>query len=187
MYKRFLFIFIILISTSKIFAECADWKTSWWCDVKYGLTMATGDEGKNGIMLSGLAYHLSVSPHVLSGFWQDGAGMLNEFAYGAGYTRSYYNPNYNSEYSIFFLVFSDSYWQPETHVGYMYQQFLNINNSGDWKWGYGYMLGVMNKVAYGGPLILPAAGLVTSVKYKNTSLMLTYALQLLLTLKIDFD
>ncbi len=187
MFKHFLFIFILFITGTKAFAECADWKTQWWCDIKYGLTMATGDQGKNGLILSGLAYHLSVSPHMPTGHWEDGAGMLNEFSYGAGYSRSYYNPEFNSEYSIFFLVFSDSYWQPETHVGYIYQKYLNMSDSGNWKWGYGYMLGVMSKPAYGGPLILPAAGLTTSIKYKDTSIMLTYALQLMLNMKIDFD
>lgn len=91
--------------------NCDGW--GWWCDIKFGLKKAESN-GRNGMLLSGYAYHLPIHDPMNP---RDG---FNELAFGAGYTRSFYNPDYNSEYSLFVLMFKDSFAQPQIQAGYLY-------------------------------------------------------------------
>ena len=155
-------------------AKCKVWE--WMCDIGYGIKMAES-EGLNGVMISGYAYHLTGPTHWPTGY----ANGANELVLGAGYSRSYYNHKYNSEYSLFILGFADSFWKPELHVGYTYQKYFHFGET-NWKWGIGYSPFVFVKpsLTSDAPLPLPGAGISTSVQYKHFTLMLTYANQLYL-------
>ena len=161
-------------------ASCHAW--GWMCDIGYGLKMAES-QGLNGVMISGYAYHLSTPLHWPTGY----SSGVNELALGAGYSRTYYNPKYNSEYSLIILGFADSFWKPEIHIGYTYQKYFNFGES-NWKWGIGYapFIFIKPSLTADAPIPLPGAGISTSIQYKHFTLMLTYANQLYLNARIDF-
>ena len=160
------------------------------CDVSFGLKMAES-EGVNGIMLSGYAYHLRFNNvpsslfHVPTG--EDGTD--NEFAYGLGYSRSFYNPDYNSEYSLVLLGFQDSYSQPEFQGGFYYQKFIDLTDSGMYKFGFGYSAFLWTKPAYWGelPLILPGASPIISLKAHDLTFLLTWVGENVLYLSMQVD
>lgn len=162
---------------------CDSW--SLWCDIKFGLKMAESS-GVNGLMVNGYAYHLTVGPHWPTGY--DQAGGVNEIALGAGYTRTFYNPQYDSEYSLYAMGFMDSFYKPEFHIGYTYEKYFNMTDSGNLKWGIGYTPFVFIKPALtnDAPIPLPGAGILTSIKYYNVNVMLIYANELFLNARIDF-
>lgn len=162
---------------------CNSW--GWWCDIKFGLKNAESS-GVNGVMINGYAYHLTVNTHLPTGYSSD--GNVNELALGAGYTRTYYNPQYNSEYSLYAMGFMDSYYKPEIHIGYIYQHYFDLTDSGHLKWGLGYSPFVFIKpsLTNDAPLPIPAAGVLTSLKYYNVDVMLTYANVLFLNARVDF-
>jgi hypothetical protein len=164
-------------------ARCTSYE--WWCDIRYGISMAESS-GTNGIMINGYAYHLSIPAHWPTAYSDD--GNVNELAPGLGYTRSYYNPKYNSEYILFAMAFADSFYKPEVHVGYIYQKYFNLTNSGNFKWGIGYSPFIFVKPTYtaNAPIPIPGAGITTSIRYGKASIILTYAINLLLNMKIDF-
>lgn len=152
------------------------------CDVSFGLKMAES-EGVNGIILSGYAYHLPPNNgwHVPNG---KDLGGSNELAYGVGYSRSFYNPNYNSEYSLFLLGFEDSYSQPQFQGGFYYQKFINITNSGSDKFGYGYMAAIWSKPGFTGglpmPFYVPLVAPMATLKLHDVLISLTCAYVVLL-------
>jgi len=176
-------LFFLLIFFNRIsYAECNSW--GWVCDIGYGIKMAES-QWTNGLLVSGYAYHLSTSIHWPNGY-VDGT---NELALGAGYSRSYYNPEYKSEYSLFILGFADSFYKPEIHAGYTYQKYFDINDPGTWKWGIGYTPFIFVKPSLTGdaPLPLPGCGITTSLRYKNALLMVTYANQIFVNARIDLN
>ncbi|MBP9742089.1 MAG: hypothetical protein KBD37_01890 [Burkholderiales bacterium] len=163
---------------------CDSW-SSWWCDIKFGIKMAESS-GVNGILISGYAYHTSVGLHFPVGHNEE--GPVNEITAGAGYTRTFFNPQYNSEYALYASGFMDSYYKIQLQVGYAYQQYFNLTNSGNLKWGLGYTPFIFIKPAYtnDAPVPLPGVGLVTSLKYNNVDLILTYVDLIFLSARIDF-
>lgn len=159
--------------------RCSEW--GWWCDIKFGLANAESN-GTNGLLLSGYTYHFPLHNPM------EPADGHNELALGAGYTRSFYNPDYNSEYSLYVLGFKDTYSQPQIQAGYFYQNYLNMNTSGSMKFGFGYSAFLWVKPAFSGELPIPYPGLswMISLKYKNVGLLLTGIDVPLLAAKIDF-
>lgn len=162
--------------------NCLDW--GWWCDIKFGLKNAES-QGVNGIIISGYAYHPIAGWHIPVGYDKD--AKLNELTPGLGYTRTFFNPQYNSEYTLYALGFVDSFYKPELHVGYMYQKYFDINDAGNLKWGVGYTPFVFVKSSMVGdaPIPLPGAALVTSVKYDKVDFMLIYFNVLFFSARID--
>ncbi len=154
----------------------------WWCSTKFGLTKAF-ESGTNGFFITGYAYHDSRGLHAPTGY----ATGLNELVYGTGYARSFYNPQYNSEYTLYAVLFADSYYKPETQVGYMYQKYFDMNDSGSLKWGIGYSPFVLTKVAYtaNAPMPLPGLGVLTSIKASNVDVMLFYFSVYMLAVRVD--
>ena len=178
--KNYIVFTILFIMHHMCIAKCNAW--GWMCDIGYGIKMAES-QGLNGVMISGYAYHLSIPLHWPTGY----SSGVNELALGAGYSRTYYNHEYNSEYSLYILGFADSFWKPEIHVGYTYQKYFHFGES-NWKWGIGYtpFIFIKPSLTSDAPLPLPGGGISTSVQYKHFTLMLTYANQLFLNARIDF-
>ncbi len=189
--KRLLFIYCIIVSikalayTPKLDPQtnCSSWEIS--CDITFGLKMAK-DAGINGIIVNGYAYHTSASLHWPIGYVEE--KNLNELTPGIGYTRSFLNPQYNSEYTLFIMGFMDSYYKPQLQAGYIYQYYFNLNNAGDLKWGIGYTPFIFIKPAItnDAPIPLPGIGIATSIKYQTVNIILTYANALLLNARLDF-
>ncbi len=179
----------MLILCRQVYA-CGD-ATEWLCDIGHGIMMAES-QGKNGVMLSGYAYHTSVAAH-----WPTGSAEktsadplgLNEIPYGIGYARTWYNDATNEEYTLFGIAFADSYWKPEVHVGYTYQKYHAIFDSDNWKWGLGYAPMLLIKPSWtdDAPIILPGIGLTTTLKYKGIELMATWANVIFVNAKISFN
>lgn len=158
------------------------------CDVYFGLKMAES-QGVNGIILSGYAYHLPPGNklHIPDGKDQYNS---NELAWGMGYSRSFYNPDYNSEYTLFLLGFEDSYSQPQFQGGFTYQKFINITDSGNDKFGYGYLAAIWSKPAFTGelpiPFYLPIVTPMISLKIHDVNIILNFAYVVaLLNIQID--
>lgn len=166
------------------------------CDVSFGLKMAES-EGVNGIILSGYSYHLKFDNmpssffHVPTGITENETnnGVYNEFTYGLGYSRSFYNPDYNSEYSLFLLGFQDSFYQPEFQGGFYYQKFLDLTDSGMYKFGFGYSAFLWVKPAEFGelPLVLPGASPMITLKAYDLTFSLSYAGYNVLYLAMQVD
>lgn len=165
--------------------------TQWLCEIGHGLVMAES-EGKNGLMISGYAYHTSITAHWPTGVAEQTSSDpqgLNEIPYGAGYARTWYNYDTNEEYTLFAIAFSDSYWKPEVHAGYTYQKYHSIFDSNNWKWGLGYTPMVLIKPSWSNdaPIILPGIGLTSTLKYKDVELMATWANVIFVNAKITFN
>lgn len=159
---------------------------SWWCDITFGLKNAE-ERGVNGILISGYAYHPVAGWHWPTGYTEGEGNKLNEFTPGLGYSRTFYNPVYNTEYILYAMAFVDSYYKPELHVGYTYQQYFDLNDKGNMKWGIGYSPFIFVKSSMIGdtPVPLPGAAIVTSLKYDKFNLMLTYFSVFFVNVRID--
>ncbi len=157
-------------------------ENDFWCSTKFGITKAF-ESGVNGFFMTGYAYHDSKGLHAPTGY----AGGLNELALGAGYGRTFYNPQYNSEYTLYAVAFADSFFKPETQVGYMYQKYFDMTDSGSLKWGIGYSPFILTKSAYtnGAPIPLPGLGVLSSVKAGNVDFMLFYFSVFLFAVRVD--
>jgi len=167
---------------------CSSWSV--FCDIKFGLQKAV-EGGTNGIMVSGYAYHLLDIHNLLRAptvYYDAPGGGVYEVAPGLGYTRTFYNPQYNSSYSLTAYFFADSFGKPEYNFGYVYQKYINLNDSGDFKWGFGYSPLVTIKPSFtqDAPIPIPMAGLVSSLKYKNFTLILGVFTMLFFTTQYDF-
>lgn len=157
--------------------------TDWWCQIHHGIDNVQ-DSGNNGFMLSGYAYHTSVSAHWPTG----GYHGLNEIPYGAGYIRTYYDHDHHEEYGLVAIAFNDSFFKPELHLGYIYQKFHSIFNQENFQLGLGYTPMIFIKPSWSNdaPLIYPGVGLISTLKYKNFSLMATFANVIFFNLRYDF-
>ncbi len=169
-------IFVLFISKSAFACGPA---TQWLCEIGHGLTMAES-QGKNAILISGYAYHTSIAAHWPTGVAEQTAADpmgLNEIPYGIGYGRAWYNTDTHEEYTLFAIAFADSYWKPEVHAGYMYQKFHPIFGDDDFEWGLGYspMIFVKPSWTNDAPIIMPAIGFTSSIRYKNFELNGTWA------------
>ncbi len=166
------------LSLSSTLYACGS-ATQWLCEIGHGIIMAES-QGKNALLLSGYAYHTSVTAHWPTGVAeqtpQDQQG-LNEIPYGSGYGRSWYNSASHEEYTLFAIAFSDSYWKPETHIGYLYQKYHPILANNDLELGLGYSPQMLIKPSWtnDSPLILPFIGLSSSLRYKKFELIATWA------------
>lgn len=185
-----LFITLFALSIANNAYACGT-GTQWLCEIGHGLVMAES-QGKNAILVSGYAYHTSIAAHWPIGVSeqtpQDPQG-LNEIPYGLGYGRSWYNTDTHEEYTLFAIAFSDSYWKPEAHVGYMYQKFHPIMDNNNFEWGLGYSPQILVKPSWTGdsPIILPFIGLTTSLRYKNFETNVTWANVIFMNLMFKFD
>ena len=182
-------VIILLIILPNIFACGA--ATQWLCEIGHGIMMAES-QGKNGLLISGYAYHTSIAVHWPTGVAEQTAADpqgLNEIPYGIGYARSWYNQDTHEEYTLFGIAFSDSYWKPEVHVGYTYQKFHPIFGDDNLEWGFGYtpMLLIKPSWSNDAPIILPGAGFTSTIRYKDFELMGTWANVIFLNAKITFN
>ena len=162
--------------------NCSSW--GWWCDIKFGLKNAES-RGVNGVMINGYAYLLSVGLHWPTGYNKE--AKLNEFTPGVGYTRTFYNPQYNTEYILYATAFVDSYYKPEVNIGYGYQKYFDITDSGSLKWGIGYtpFIFVKPSMTDEAPIPIPALGIMSSFKYHNVALMFTYFNVVFVNVRVD--
>ena len=163
----------------------------WFCEIEHGIMMAES-QGQNGLMLSGYAYHTSIQAHWPTGRAEQTSSDplgLNEIPYGLGYARGWYNQATHEEYTLFAVAFADSYWKPELHAGYMYQQFHPVYGTDNLEWGLGYSPQILIKPSWSNdaPIILPFIGLVSSLRYKDYELNATWANVIFLNAKIMFD
>ena len=163
--------------------NCDSWE--WWCDIKFGVSRAV-ESGVNGLMINGYAYHLSAGAHWPTGYVNQ--DQLNEITPGVGYTRTFYNSQYNTEYILYAMVFADSWYKPEAHIGYAYQKYFDMTDSGKLKWGIGYTPFVFIKpsMTNEAPIPIPALGIMSSLKYDKFSLMVTYFNVLFFNARVDF-
>ena len=95
----------------------------------------------------------------------------NEEAWGFGLGKGIWKGN--EWHGLYAMAFKDSNFYLETMIGYAYQYNWDISDSGDWKLGLGYTIGVTQRHEYSYipvPLPLPVAGLT----YKNASLQAAY-------------
>lgn len=179
----------LLIILPNLFACGA--ATQWLCEIGHGIMMAES-QGKNGLLISGYAYHTSIAAHWPTGVAEQTSADpqgLNEIPYGIGYARSWYNQDTHEEYTLFGIAFSDSYWKPEVHVGYTYQKFHPIFGDDNFEWGLGYTPMILIKPSWtnDAPIILPGAGFTSTIRYKNFELMGTWANVIFLNAKITFN
>ena len=183
-------VLVLALMAIKNSYACSDaW--NWFCEISHGIMMAES-QGQNGIVISGYAYHTSIQSHWPTGSADQTSGDplgLNEFPYGLGYARSWYNSASHEEYTLFALGFADSYWKPEVHAGYIYQKFHQIYGSDHLEWGLGYSPQILIKPSWtnDAPLILPFIGLTTSLRYKDYEINATWANVVFVNAKIMFD
>lgn len=95
----------------------------------------------------------------------------NEEAWGFGLGKGLWKGN--EWHGLYAMGFKDSNFYFESMIGYAYQYNWDISESGNWKVGAGYTLGVTQRHEYKYipvPLVLPVAGL----SYKNVAWQAAY-------------
>lgn len=134
-------------------------------DLGFGIEHAY-EEGRNGMYVNVYTYHMTIdrhwpAPYVLGD---------NELTLGLGYSRTYFNPKYNSEYSLGVLGFFDTEYKPELHIGYSYFKYWNVTDSDKLKVGLGYAAFVFVKPAWSedAPVPLPGLSLLGALRFYDT-------------------
>jgi hypothetical protein len=134
-------------------------------DLGFGIEHAY-EEGRNGIYFNVYSYHMTIdrhwpSPYVLGD---------NESTLGLGYSRTYFNPKYNSEYSLGVLGFFDTEYKPELHIGYTYFKYWNVTDSDKFKVGLGYAPFIFVKPSWteDAPVPLPGISLLSALRFYDT-------------------
>ena len=122
-------------------------------DLGYGIEHAY-TEGRNGVFINLYTYHMTIdrhwpAPYVLGD---------NEATIGLGYARTYFNPKYNSEYSLGILGFFDTEYKPELHIGYTYLKYWDVTESKNFKVGLGYAPFIFVKPAWTNDAPIPLPG-----------------------------
>jgi hypothetical protein len=136
-----------------------------FCDLNIGIKHAY-EEGRNGIYANFYTYHTTVARHLPSAYF-DGN---NELTLGTGYARTYFNPKYNSEYSLGVLGFFDTEYKPEIHVGYSYFKYWDIVASEKFKVGLGYSPFIFVKPGWSkdSPIPMPGVAVLGALRFYDT-------------------
>ena len=96
----------------------------------------------------------------------------NEAPWGLGAGKYVYDEDGNW-HSLYFMVFKDSNYHPETMFGYGYQHNWYLDEEKNWRYGIGYTIGATQRCEYKYipvPLPLPLVG----IGYKHFSLQAAY-------------
>jgi lipid IVA palmitoyltransferase len=138
-------------------AECADlWE---WLNTACRRVVDTYQKGGNEILVSGYTWTA------------EKRAEENPYAWGGGWARSTERENGDTD-TVYFLVFSDSHYEPEFNLGYAWTTWWRPRDTVQPGLGYTLML-ISRQDIWGGapfPAILP----LVSVRYDKFTLLSTY-------------
>ena len=104
----------ILATPARAAADCSDlWE---WLNTGCRRLVDTYQNGNNEILLSGYAWHTPWT------WTAEKRAEENPYAWGGGWARSTERENGDTD-TVYFLVFSDSHYEPEFNLGYAWTTF----------------------------------------------------------------
>ncbi len=143
--------------------ECADlWE---WLNKGCRRVVDTYDKGQNEILVSGYSWHTPWT------WTAERRAEENAYAWGGGWARSTERENGDTD-TVYFLVFSDSHYEPEFNLGYGWTTWWRPRDSLQPGLGYTLML-ISRQDIWGGapfPAILPLFAL----RYDRFTVLSTY-------------
>jgi len=144
-------------------ASCADLAT--WLAKGCKRLVDTYEQGDNGILLSGYAWHLPYS------WTPEKRAEENSDAWGGGLVRTVEDPDGDS-HSVFFLAFEDSHRNIQFNVGYEHSTYWGPRSGLQGGLGYTVMIIQRPDIASGVPVpvVLP----LFSLRVQDATLYTTY-------------
>ena len=121
-------------------------------------------DGDWTLYLTGYTWHMPYA------YDQQRREELNSEAWGGGLGRYVYDNNGNY-HGLYAMVFSDSHYEPEYHIGYSWQHYWG---SGELKAGLGYTVFVFGRDDVVHYVPIPAILPLASVRYARFELMGTF-------------
>ena len=143
--------------------ECADpWE---WLNMGCRRVVDTFHNGKNEILVSGYAWHTPWT------WTSERRAEENELAWGGGWARSADRENGDTD-TVYFLVFSDSHYEPEYNLGYAWTTWWRPRDS--LQPGLGYTLMLISRQDIWGGVPFPAILPLVSLRYDRLTVFSTY-------------
>ena len=155
--------FIGVFSTPVRAAECADlWE---WLNTGCRRLVDTYKNGNNEVLVSGFAWHTPWT------WTSERRAEENQYAWGGGWARSADRENGDTD-TVYFLVFSDSHYEPEFNLGYAWTTWWRPRDS--LQPGLGYTLMLISRQDIWGGVPFPAILPLVSLRYDKVTVFSTY-------------
>ena len=143
--------------------ECADlWE---WINTGCRRVVDTYHNGKNEVLVSGFAWHTPWT------WTSERRAEENQYAWGGGWARSADRENGDTD-TVYFLVFSDSHYEPEFNLGYAWTTWWRPRDS--LQPGLGYTLMLISRQDIWGGVPFPAILPLVSLRYDRVTVFSTY-------------
>jgi len=159
--RKFLFVVLLCLATSPVFA----WSLSeYWEELKQNIK-ETWNSGRPSAYVPVYAWHNRLT------YDQKHIDKYNENPWGFGVGKSLYDGD--NWHGLYAMGFKDSNDYLETFFGYGFLKNKTLDDSGNWRLGYGYTLGITQRHEYSYipvPIPLP----IGSISYKNIALQAAY-------------
>jgi palmitoyl transferase len=153
-----------LVSTpARAAPECADlWE---WLNTGCRRLVDTYQKGNNEVLVSGFAWHTPWT------WTSERRAEENQYAWGGGWARSADRENGDTD-TVYFLVFSDSHYEPEFNLGYAWTTWWRPRDS--LQPGLGYTLMLISRQDIWGGVPFPAILPLVSLRYDKVTVFSTY-------------
>jgi palmitoyl transferase len=143
--------------------ECADlWE---WLNTGCRRLVDTYKNGNNEVLVSGFAWHTPWT------WTSERRAEENQYAWGGGFARSADRENGDTD-TVYFLVFSDSHYEPEYNLGYAWTTWWRPRDS--LQPGLGYTLMLISRQDIWGGVPFPAILPLVSLRYDKVTVFSTY-------------
>jgi lipid IVA palmitoyltransferase len=143
--------------------ECADlWE---WLNTGCRRLVDTYKNGNNEVLVSGFAWHTPWT------WTSERRAEENQYAWGGGWARSADRENGDTD-TVYFLIFSDSHYEPEYNLGYAWTTWWRPRDS--LQPGLGYTLMLISRQDIWGGVPFPAILPLVSLRYDKVTVFSTY-------------
>lgn len=153
----------IVSTPARAAPECADlWE---WLNTGCRRLVDTYRNGSNEVLVSGFAWHTPWT------WTAERRAEENQYAWGGGWARSADRENGDTD-TVYFLVFSDSHYEPEFNLGYAWTTWWRPRDS--LQPGLGYTLMLISRQDIWGGVPFPAILPLVSLRYDKVTVFSTY-------------
>ena len=153
----------VVATPARAAPECADlWE---WLNTGCRRVVDTYQKGNNEVLVSGFAWHTPWT------WTSERRAEENQYAWGGGWARSLDRENGDTD-TVYFLVFSDSHYEPEYNLGYAWTTWWRPRDS--LQPGLGYTLMLISRQDIWGGVPFPAILPLVSLRYDRLTVFSTY-------------
>jgi len=153
----------VVATPARAAPECADlWE---WLNTGCRRVVDTYQKGNNEVLVSGFAWHTPWT------WTSERRAEENQYAWGGGWARSLDRENGDTD-TVYFLVFSDSHYEPEFNLGYGWTTWWRPRDS--LQPGLGYTLMLISRQDIWGGVPFPAILPLVSLRYDRVTVFSTY-------------